>query len=248
MAHLEAFGLELPLVETGGDIPKLILESLERGGRTLEDDDIIVVTEKIVSKSEGRVVDLSEVNPSGKAKELARRTEKDPRVVELILRESREILKIGGDFIITETNHGYICANAGIDSSNIEEGKVKLLPEDPDASAEKIRRAIKEKTSKDVGVVISDSFGRPFRYGSIGMAIGASGVNVLWDRRGEKDLYGKTLKTTRVAIGDCLASLANLITGDAHERIPVVIIKSCNFGGEGKALDLIRDREEDLFR
>ncbi|MFQ5974721.1 MAG: coenzyme F420-0:L-glutamate ligase [Candidatus Hydrothermarchaeales archaeon] len=248
MANLKAYGLKLPLIKRGADVPELILESLKKEGLKLDDDDVIVVTEKIVSKSEGRIIDLNTLIPSRKAKRIAKKTGKDPRLVELILQESKEIIKIGENFIITETKHGQICANAGIDSSNIKEGKVKILPENPDKTASEIRKIIREKIGKDTGVIISDSFGRPFRYGSIGAAIGASGINVLWDRRGEKDLYGKTLETTRVSVGDCLASLANLVSGDADEKTPVVLIKGGNFRGEGKASDLLREKEKDIFR
>ena len=245
---LNAIGLELPLIESGFDIPKLIIESVEKKGLKLEDSDILVVTEKIVSKAEGRVVELQSVIPSEKAKELAERTEKDPRLVELILQESNEIILVGENFIITESKQGLICANAGIESSKIKEGQAKLLPKDSDKSASEIRKAIRKRTGKDVGIIISDSFGRPFRYGSMGVSIGASGVNILWDRRGEKDLYGRVLETTRISVGDCLASLANLVSGDADEKTPVVLIKGGNFKGEGKATELIRIKENDVFR
>lgn len=244
-----AIGLNnLPLIKEGDELEKIIAKAIEEKGIKLEDGDIIVVTEKIVSKAEGRVIELNKIKASKKAQELAEKTGKDPRLVELMLREFKEVIKIGENFIIGETKHGFICANAGIDQSNIEEGKVKLLPENPDKSAERIRKFLEKKFNVRIGLIISDSFGRPFRKGSVGVALGASGVIALQDRRGNEDIYGKKLKVTRVAIADCLASLAILITGEGNERIPVVIIKGLNYLGEGKASDLLREKEKDVFR
>jgi len=244
-----AIGLNnLPLIKEGDELEKIIAKAIEEKGIKLEDGDIIVVTEKIVSKAEGRVIELSKIKASKKAQELAEKTGKDPRLVELMLREFKEVIKIGENFIIGETKHGFICANAGIDQSNIEEGKVKLLPENPDKSAERIRKFLEKKFNVKLGLIISDSFGRPFRKGSVGVALGASGVIALQDRRGNEDIYGKKLRVTRVAIADCLASLAILITGEGNERIPVVIIKGLDYLGEGKASDLLREKEKDVFR
>ncbi len=244
-----AIGLNnLPLIKEGDELEKIIAEAIEEKGIKLEDGDIIVVTEKIVSKAEGRVIELNKIKASKKAQELAEKTGKDPRLVELMLREFKEVIKIGENFIIGETKNGFICANAGIDQSNIEEGKVKLLPENPDKSAERIRKFLEKKFNVRVGLIISDSWGRPFRKGSVGVALGASGVIALQDRRGDEDIYGKKLRVTRVAIADCLASLAILITGEGNERIPVVIIKGLNYLGEGKASDLLREKEKDVFR
>ncbi len=245
---MEIIGLKLPMIKEGDDLAQIILSVLENIDLALEDDDIVLVTEKIVSKSQGRLVDLETVVPTVEAKKLADATEKDPRIVELILQESREIVLTGPNFIITETLDGFVCANAGIDSSNVVEGKVKLLPLDPDRAAEDIRRKIEKTLGKHIGVVISDSFGRPFRLGSVGVAIGASGLTTLWDRRGETDLYGRTLESTRVAVADCIASAVNLVTGDGSEGIPVAVIKGLKFTGTGRALDLIREKEEDKFR
>ncbi|MFQ5815299.1 MAG: coenzyme F420-0:L-glutamate ligase, partial [Candidatus Hydrothermarchaeaceae archaeon] len=167
---------------------------------------------------------------------------------ELIIGESRDILAIGENFIIVETRNGLVMANAGVDQSNVEDGMAKLLPLDPDLSAREIRSYLEERTGGRLGVIIADSLGRPFRNGSIGVAIGASGVRTLWDRRGEKDMLGKELKVTRVAVGDCLASIANLVMGEAAERTPVVVIRGFDFSGDGKAQDLIRPREKDVFR
>ncbi|MFH1774015.1 MAG: coenzyme F420-0:L-glutamate ligase [Methanobacteriota archaeon] len=246
---MEIIGLDnLPLIRDGDDLVEIISSALKEKRIALEDNDIVAVTEKIVAKAEGRLVDLGEVKPSRRAIALSRKTGKDPRIVELILRESKEVLRIGKNFIIVETKQGFVCANAGIDQSNVEKGKAKLLPRSPDKSAKRIRRGLEEKTGKKIGVVIMDSSGRPFRYGTVGMAIGASGIKVLWDRRGDKDLFERELQITRVAIADCLASAANLIIGEASEKIPVVIIRGLNFLGNGKVKDLIRKKREDVFR
>jgi coenzyme F420-0:L-glutamate ligase/coenzyme F420-1:gamma-L-glutamate ligase len=244
----KAIGLDnLPLVKEGDDLVELIGAAVDEKGVALEDSDIIAVTEKIVSKAEGALVRLDEIEPSEKAKELGEKTEKDPRIVELILRESKEVIHVG-EFIVIETRHGFVCANGGIDQSNVEEGYAKLLPEDPDASARKLREGLEKKSGKRIGVLIVDSFGRPFRRGAVGVAIGASGIRALWDRRGEKDIFGRTLEATRVGIGDCLASAASLLMGEAGEQVPVVIIKGLDFAGDGSGLDLLRDKEEDVFR
>lgn len=244
----KAIGLDnLPLIKEGDDLVEIINRAIDEKGIALEDEDIIAVTEKIVSKAEGRLLRLDSIAPSEEAERLGEKTGKDPRIVELILRESKEVL-YAGEFVVVETKHGFICANAGIDQSNIEDGFVKLLPEDPDASARKLREGIEAKYGKRIGVLIMDSWGRPFRRGSIGVAIGASGIETLWDRRGEKDIFGRQLEVTRVALGDCLASAASLLMGEAREQVPVVIIKGVDFAGDGKAKDLLRGKEEDVFR
>jgi coenzyme F420-0:L-glutamate ligase/coenzyme F420-1:gamma-L-glutamate ligase len=245
---MDVIGLKIPLIKAGDDLVQIVLEKLTKKEFEITDGDVLVVTEKIVAKSQGRLVDLHSIEPSEKAILLAEKTDKDPRLVELILRESIEVIKTGSNFIITETKDGLVCANAGIDSSNIEDGKVKLLPKDPDKFAEKMRKSIEDKSGKKIGVVIADSFGRPFRSGSVGVAIGSSGITALWDRRGEQDLFDNELQSTRVAVADSIASAANLVTGDAAEGIPVVLIRGLNLSGKGKASDLIRDKDEDLFR
>lgn len=249
--YLQAIGLTLPVVNKGDDIAELILNASKRQNIEIDNSDVIIVTEKIVSKSEGRVISLKNIKPSKNTLRLAKEAEKDPRLVEVILRESKGVLRVGKGFIIVETKHGFVCANAGIDVSNVtgNDETVKLLPKSPDKSAEKIRKKIEKATGKKVGIIISDSFGRPFRFGSVGVAVGASNVNVLWDRRGEKDLFGKVLKTTRVSLGDALASLGNLVTGEAGEGIPVVVVKSnLRLLGRGRAEELIRDKKADVFR
>jgi coenzyme F420-0:L-glutamate ligase/coenzyme F420-1:gamma-L-glutamate ligase len=241
-------GFKLPLIIEGDDLVKLILEALNKEGMILEDDDIVVVTEKIVAKSQGRLEELDSIIPSEEDVYISKQTGKDPRLVHLILKESNEILKIGEGVIITETRDGYVCANTGIDSSNIEEGMVKLLPRDPDLVAERMRKEFEIRTGKKVGIVIADSFGRPFRSGSTGVAIGVAGIISLWDRRGDPDLFGRALQSTRVAVADCIASAANLVTGDGAESIPVVLVKGLKLPGKGKASDLIREKDQDLFR
>ncbi len=245
MGKIEIYPIKgIPLIRAGVNIAEIILDSIIKNGINLMDNDILAITEKIVSKAEGRIVKLDEVVPSRKAVKIANMLKKDPRIVELILRESKNIVAIGENFIIVETRHGFVCANAGIDESNIEYGYVKLLPENPDKSADNIRKFIERKTGKKIGVIIVDSFGRPFRNGSIGVAIGASGIVTLWDRRGHRDIYGRTLKVTRVAVADCLASIACLVFGEADERIPAAIIRGFKFCGYGKAKDLIRDKND----
>ncbi|ADG14071.1 F420-dependent oxidoreductase [Methanocaldococcus infernus ME] len=239
---VEVIGLELPIFKGGEevDIAELIKDFVE-------DKDIVVIAETLISKLEGRILKKEEIKVSKEALELAKKVGKEPEVVQAILDEAKEIVRVGKNFIITETKHGFVCANSGVDESNVI--GIKLLPEDPDRSAERIRRRIKELTGKDVGVIISDSFGRPFRKGSVGVAIGVSGILALWDRKGEKDLFGRELKSTEVAIADELASMANVVMGEANEGIPIVIIRKANVPfGEGRGRDLIREKEEDVFR
>ncbi len=245
---IEVTGIEnFPIVKKGDDLGELILASMKKMEIELLENDILVITEKIVSKAEGRLVELKDVTPSEKALKLAEATGKDPRLVELILRESYEVLAVGENFIIVETRSGLVMANAGVDESNLEDGVAKLLPLDPDGSANKLRTYLEDKSGKMLGVIIADSLGRPFRNGSIGVAIGASGIRTLWDRRGERDMFGKALQVTRVAVGDCLASIANLVMGEAAEGIPVVVIRGFDFSGDGNARDLLRPKEQDVF-
>ncbi len=247
--RVECIGLDnLPLVKAGDEVEELIHSALAAKGIALQDGDVLIVSEKFVSKAEGRVIPIETMVPSARAKRLAKKTGKDPRVVELILRESKEVLALGENFLIVETKHGLVMANAGIDQSNIEDGKIKLLPIDPEKSAERIREYLEKKSAKRLGVVIADSTGRPFRSGSVGIAIGASGVKALWDRRGEADIYGRKLQVTRVAVGDSLATMGNLIMGEAAEKIPVVLIRGLDVMGKGRAKDLQREKEKDVFR
>lgn len=245
---MKAIGLgNLPLIKEGDDLVEIIGRAIEEKGVELADGDIIAVTEKIVSKAEGRLVNLDGITPTEEAERLAERAEKDPRIVELILGEAKEVLH-AGEFIVIETRHGFVCASGGIDQSNIESGHAKLLPEDPDASAARLREGISAKSGRRIGVLIVDSLGRPFRRGAVGVAIGASGIKTLWDRRGETDIFGRTLEATRVATGDMLASTASLLMGEAGEKVPVVIIRGVDFIGDGSGKDLLREKEEDVFR
>jgi coenzyme F420-0:L-glutamate ligase/coenzyme F420-1:gamma-L-glutamate ligase len=214
----------------------------------LFDNDIIVIAETVVSKKEKIVIDKSDIIISENAIQLSKKLGKDPEVVQVILDESNEIVKLGPNFIVTETKHGFVCANSGVDESNTSKG-IKPLPKNPDKSSDEIRVEIEKITGKKVGVIINDSMGRPFRKGSCGVAIGVSGVTALWDRRGEKDLFERTLKTTEVGISDELAAAASVVMGQSNEGIPLVIIRNAPVpfnGGTGK--DLVRKKEEDVFR
>jgi coenzyme F420-0:L-glutamate ligase / coenzyme F420-1:gamma-L-glutamate ligase len=238
----------LPEVREGDDVAALITDAA-RGGPGIEDGDIIVVTQKIVSKAEGRVVPLADVEPSPEAERLALETEKDPRLVELILRESNRIVRQSGPILITETKHGFVCANAGIDASNVgPEGLVSLLPEDPDRSASAIRNAIGERVGAEVAVIITDTFGRPWREGHTNVAIGLAGMLPFVDYVGQRDPDGYELRVSTLAVADELAAAAELVHGKL-DRVPVAIIRGYAYArGEGSAKELVRDAEKDLFR
>ena len=252
MKAIEVIAIEnLPMIKKGDDIAKLIVDATEKKNSPIKEKDIIVITHKIISKSEGNVVSLDDVSPSEQAKEIAEKTGKEPAMVELVLRETKEIVRVGPNSIITETNNGIVCANAGLDKSNIEgERNVALLPRNPDASAQKIRQEIKELTGFDVAVVISDTHGRPLRMGEINVAIGVAGIKPTKDRRGEKDLFGYVLKVKQTAIADELASAAELVIGQANEGVPVAIIRGYAYKSAENvsAKDLTRPKEADLFR
>lgn len=240
----------LPLIKYGDDLGHLICEAAAKQGTPIQDGDIIVVTHVIVSRAEGNVIDLNEVLPSEFAKTIAKEFGKDPRLVEIVLRESKSIIRMGNGHLITETKHGFICANAGVDKSNVPgERKVALLPRDPDLSARIIRQRIKEISGKDVAVIISDTHGRPLRNGEINVAIGVAGIKPIRDRRGERDLFGYTLRVKQTAIADELSSAAELVIGQASEGIPVAIIRGYIYekAENVTAKDLIRPREKDLF-
>lgn len=251
MDTIQIIGIErLPTVKTGDDLAELICNAAESQGTRIQNGDILVITHVIVSRAEGRVVNLDEVVPSEFAKSIAEQYGKDPTLVEVVLRESKSIRRMGDGKLITETKHGFICANSGIDKSNVPgERNVALLPEDPDRSAEEIREKIRRLTGCDVAVVISDTHGRPLRKGEMNVAIGVAGIKALRDRRGERDLFGYVLKVKQTAIVDELASAAELAIGQANEGIPVAIIRGYNYlkSENAKATDLIRPKEEDLF-
>jgi coenzyme F420-0:L-glutamate ligase/coenzyme F420-1:gamma-L-glutamate ligase len=246
---------QIPLIFPGDNLVDILLASLQTARITLEDGDILVVTQKIVSKAEGRLVNLETINPSKEALELANQSEKDPRLVEIILRESKEVLRVRPGTIIVEHRLGFVCASAGIDHSNVkgngskQENWVLLLPEDPDRSALEIRRRIKVATGIRIGVLIIDSHGRAWRLGTIGTAIGISGLPGVVDERGWQDLFGYRLKITMVAAADELAGAAGLVMGEAAEGIPAVHVRGFPHSlREGSIKELIRPKANDLFR
>jgi len=246
----------IPLVHSGDDLVALILQSLQQTSIKLEDGDILVIAQKIVSKSEGRYVRLADVKPSKRAFQLAAETEKDPRLMELILSESREIVRYRSSVIVAENRQGVVLANAGIDHSNVEEdgGKeqVLLLPLDPDASAANIRKQLQRKTNRNLAVIINDSLGRAWRNGTTGTALGVSGLPALLDLRGRPDLFGEPLQTSEEAIADELSAAASLLQGQAGEGRPVILIHGYDFSGiptqDTGTFGLIRPKEKDLFR
>jgi coenzyme F420-0:L-glutamate ligase/coenzyme F420-1:gamma-L-glutamate ligase len=242
----------IPSVRPGDNIALLLLDALDNAGISLQDGDILVIAQKIVSKAEGRTVLLADVKPGKEAIEVAEKTGKDPRLVELILRESEGISRMAPGVLIVRHRLGFTSANAGIDRSNVsqelEGEQVLLLPVDPDKSAAQISRELHMHTNVQVGVVISDSHGRPFRLGTIGVAIGVAGIPSLWDRRGESDLYGYQLQHTDVGVGDELAAAAGLLMGQGSEGQPAVLIRGLELSGAaGTARDLVRPPEKDLY-
>jgi coenzyme F420-0:L-glutamate ligase / coenzyme F420-1:gamma-L-glutamate ligase len=243
---------DMPEVAPGDDLVALIRAGLEGAGLVLEEGDVLVVTQKIVSKAEGCLVDLTTVEPSEQALTLAAELDKDPRHIEVILRESRGIVRKQGSVLIMETHHGWVCANAGVDRSNIatEEVEVVLtLPRDPDASARRIREGLRAATGVDAAVLISDSHGRAWRLGTVNLAIGVAGMLPIADLRGQRDRFGYTLRVTTVARADELAAAAGLLSGQAAEGLPVVHIRGAVYSrGEGRAVDMQRSAERDLFR
>ena len=231
----------LPEIGEGDDLAALIAERAE-----LVDGDVLVVAQKAVSKSEGRVVRLDEVEPSERARELAGAG--DPRQLEVILRESVRLVRVRPPLVIAETRHGFVCASAGVDASNAPEpGSVVLLPEDPDASAARLRERIRELTGIEIGVIVSDSFGRPWRQGTTDVAIGLSGVRLLLDLKGVRDPTGYELHATVIAVADELAGAAELVLGKTN-RVPAAVIRGVDARGEGSARDLVMPPERDLFR
>lgn len=245
----------IPLIRQGDNLADILVASIQNSTIQLENDDILVLAQKIVSKSEGRMVNLATVTPSPQAMELAQKTEKDPRVVQLMLQESNEIVRTRIGAIIVEHKLGFVCANAGIDHSNVageggeHEEYVLLLPEDPDASAKALRDQIRQKTGRNVGVMIIDSHGRAWRNGTVGICIGLSGIPAMIDERGWKDLFGYTLKITVVGVADELAAAASLMMGQASEGIPAVHVRGFPYPlGEGSLKELIRPKEQDMFR
>lgn len=242
----------IPLIETGDDLAALIGDAIAAAGHSLQTGDVVVITSKIVSKAEGRWVDVSTVEPNDEARRVAAAVDKDPRDVMLVLQEARRISRMGNNVLITQHKLGFVSANSGIDHSNTRPGVDwrLLLPVDPDGAAYSLRVAFKERFGATVGVVVSDSHGRPFRLGTVGTAIGAAGIPTLWDLRGQPDLFGTKLHATDVGFADEIAAAAGLVLGQAAEGVPVVILQGLEYPiqEEGRATDLIRPEKLDLYR
>lgn len=241
----------IPLIQPGDDLTTLLLESLQRADIALRDGDVLVITSKIVSKAEGRLVVLADITPGAEAYHVAAEAHKDPRIVELVLRESIKISRLSPNVLVTQHRLGFVSANAGIDQSNIENGDdhVLLLPLNPDASAQQIRARVARQAGVNIGVVISDSHGRPFRMGNVGVAIGAAGIPALLDLRGQPDLYGRKLKISMQGYADLIASAAHLLSGEGGEGRPAMHLRGLEYPpGEGNAADLNRPIEQDLYR
>lgn len=251
---LKLYGLkEIPLVQKGDNIAKIIEEDLKKEGMKLEDGDILLIAETLISKAEGNVIKVEDIVPSKEAIEVAEKCKKDPKIVEMILQESNEVVAVGPNFIVTETKHGFVCANSGIDESNVEEGLATPMPENPDKSAKEIREYLENQSNKQIAIIITDTQGRAFRVGAIGTAIGCSGINPLWVRIGEEDLFGRALETTEVATADELAAAASLLMGQANEGIPIVLIRGFTAfdhlrDTETGIKPLLRPKEFDVFR
>jgi len=245
----------IPIIRQDDNLADILVNSLQATNTELLNNDILVIAQKIVSKAEGRMVNLTSVTPSDQAIELAARSDKDPRVVELMLQESNEVLRVRKGTIVVEHKLGFVCANAGIDHSNVAGGGNKneeyvlLLPENPDQSARNIREQIKQKLGINIGVAIIDSHGRAWRNGTVGTCIGLSGLPALVDERGWKDLFGFTLKVTVVGVADELAAAASLVMGQAAEGTPVVHVRGFPYPlGEGSLKEIIRPKDQDMFR
>jgi len=238
----------IPFIKKGDPLDEFILKALSDMDMEIQEDDILVIAETAIAKEEGHIIDLKDLKPSPRAIELAEKTGKEPEVVEAILQESVEVI-----IIISETKHGFVCANAGIDESNVDDGLATPIPENPDKSASRIRDKIMAKTGKEISAIISDTQGRAFREGAVGVAIGISGLKPLWDRSGERDLYNRELKTTAIAVADELAAAASIVMGQADEGIPVVLIRGVNYpkmlkNDSANIKPLIRPKKYDVFR
>ena len=241
----------VPLVQRGDDLAETIERAVSNNGLRLEDGDAIVLAQKIMSKAEGRQVRLDDVQPSARAIELAAATGKDPRLVELILSESEEVLRYRRDVLIVAHRLGFVMANAGVDQSNIADGDetALLLPVDPDASCRNLRAALRQRCGVDIAVVVNDSHGRAWRNGAVGVSVGVAGMPALLDLRGQPDLFGRKLKVTEVGMADELASAASMLMGQAGEGCPVVLCRGLPYArADGRARDLVRPRHLDFFR
>ena len=254
MKNLQLIAIEgIPLIEPGDNLVKIIIQAVKEQKIKLKSGDILVIAQKIVSKSENRYAYLKEVIPSSEAFRIAKKTEKDPKLVQLILNESARVIRYKKGLMVVENKLGFVHANAGIDKSNIEinndNPKVLLLPKNPDGSALSIKKGIFRKIELNLGIIINDSSGRAWRKGIVGIAIGSSGVEALSDLRGKTDLYGNTLEITEVGKADEIASAASLLMGQADEGFPVILVKGVTASNEvSDVKSLLRDRSEDLFR
>ena len=247
MKGIELIPVEgFPEVRPGDDLDRLVADAI---GNTLRSGDVLVVTHKVMSKAEGRLVDLKTVEPSALAKGYAARWGKDPRQIEVVFRESRRVVRMDRGVVISETHHGFVCANAGVDASNVpDEETVCLLPVDPDRSASRLREALARRLGAEVAVVVSDSFGRAWRFGITDIAIGVSGMDPLADYRGQRDPHGFPLEASVLAVADELAAAAELVMGKTA-GVPLAIVRGYAYkGGEGKGQDLLMPPERDMFR
>lgn len=248
MPRVEVIGITgLPEIEPGADLPFLILSALQANDVALSAGDVLVVTQKIVSKAEGCEVPLEDVVPSAFASSWAEQHGKDPRLIELVLRHAARVVRMDQGILITETRHGLVCANSGVDVSNTRHGFALTLPVDPDESASRLRVAIRDASGVDAGIIISDTFGRPWREGFVNVAIGIAGVRTMQDYRGGHDAFGRPLLASVLAVTDELASAAELVMGKSL-GIPVALVRGGRFEGNGSAKELIRRPEADLFR
>lgn len=250
---LRAFTLPgLPEVQAGDDLAALVRDGLDRAGERLEPGDVVVVAQKIVSKAEGRYIDLAEMTPGPEAAAWAEKTGKDPRLVEAILAESAEVLRWRPNLLVVSHKRGWVMANAGADQSNIEGAdgeRVLMLPVDPDASAAALRQALEARFDGPIGVIVADSVGRAWRVGTVGLCLGAAGVRTVDDIRGDLDRQGRELKVSIVGVGDEIAAAANLLIGEAAEGTPVAIVRGLDvMDAEGRGADLVRPAADDLFR
>lgn len=242
----------LPLFKPGQDVAVEIIDALNKNDIELVDGDIVAIAQKIISKSEGRYLDISSITPSNEAIDLSKLIGKEPQFIQAVLNESNKVVRHRMGVLIVEHKLGFIHANAGIDRSNIDQSSnsVLLLPKNPDSSAKKISNSISSHFKKDIGVIITDTMGRPFRNGIVGFTIGSSNIECILDERGKRDLYGNELKVTQIGIADELAAAASLLMGQGNQKKPVVIIKGFqhSFSASSTAKDLIRTEDEDLFR
>jgi len=236
-------------IQPKDNLDEIILAALKQNALEIQDGDVLVVAHKIVSKAEGRIVNLTDVKPSQKAKKMAKEHGKDPHILELILKESAQILRAKKGIIISETRHGLVCANAGVDQSNVQGNSALLLPANPDKSARLLRDTVEKKTGKKIAVIITDTFGRPFREGQINVAIGVAGINPVKSYIGSRDMYDRKLRVSEIAIADEIASAAELVMGKS-EGVPVAIMRGYQFekGQKSSAKSLQRSRAQDLFR